>query len=498
MSEKENENGLEEQSNGLKKGIDTIKKKYDRVVRYFRPNENLMVDGYSSSMEKSETNQTVREAKAQKEAAIEAAEESKSSKFRAVRTLSIKRKPHEVVEPKSQENDVDTLANVSNSPEVGEDNSSKYRFVGPRKKKEKTVINISNGENGIDTRIPLDSTDKTINIIINNANYVERENRDRERRMQALGRLGRLAVGTLVVLTTIGCLRSCAGSEIQEEQTVPVLPETSVTEVLGAREEVQNPGNLLYGMVQAMAQEEMTDAEIKGVLAIQNTQLYNWQEQETSQETSFDLAEEFETVKAALADAEARLDKATTTEEKQEVLEEITMLNQTMSNMYVSYEDFVLECADNFYEAANASPDVIMDRESVRVDALVENYQAEMDKCNRNVELSTVAEAYLDIGVDVNVEYGENGVGVYTYEVDTITQTLGKEEEQVVEQETTPEKEAVIDDSQLKDVAESRGRTFEDYARSAGETIAKVADKTYKVAKAFGDGLLNQTDDRDE
>lgn len=487
MSEKENENGLGEQS----KIVETIKKKYDRLVRYFKPEENLMVDAYNGSVEqtKSDKSTTVREVKAQKEAAIQAAEEAKSNKYKVVRRLEVKRKPQEVVAENNQENAVHTLASTSKSPEVGEDDSKKYKFIGVRRPKREAVVNIKNEKTGIDTRIPIEPNTRDINIFINNANTIERENNDRERRIKAIGSLGKFAIGSLVVLTTIGCLRSCGTSEIQEEQTIPVLPETTTTEILGAREEVQNPADIAFGVVGGTGQEETTATYVTG-----DAKIYDWQEQKARQETSFEIAKESEVIINAIKEAEARFASATTPEEKKAAIEELKVLDQTLVNIYVSNEQFIVDVSKDYHEAINASPDDIMDEESKRVDDMVQTYYDEMDKANRNAEFSTVVDAYLNIGVDVNVEYGENGVGVYTYEVETITQTLGMEEEPVVEQENG----SVIDDSQLKDVAESRGRTFEDYARSAGETIGKVADKTYNVAKAFGEGLLDKTDDRGE
>lgn len=393
----------------------------------------------------------------------------------------------------------ETFASISaSSPENSTSNPKKYRIRKvERLKKEESpkkdnVITVT-GPYGGTTIINLNNIDNSVNVIVQNNTVVEERNNLEERIIRNAGRLGRVIAGGLAILAVAGLLRSCTDIPQDHEvltQESGIIQTIDDSEVVGAREEVQNPGELLYALVQACAQEEMTDAEIKGVLAIQNTELYNWKNQETDQENSFDLADDFKAAKEALAEAEAKYDVATTQEEKLTAMAEITSIHQAMAGMYDSYSDYVETLSERFAEAANSSPDKIKDREMDLVKSITDTFKAESLKCNNNIALSTIAETYLNVGHDIDVEYGQNGVGVYVLDKGAFLH----------EQDVSTERiELVIGEEEFDAVVDDRGSLFETYARDAGKVIGELGDKVYDIGKAFISGVMDKdsSDSRD-
>lgn len=255
-----------------------------------------------------------------------------------------------------------------------------------------------------------------------------------------------IGVGIIIIAIPIfvkGC--NCSGIrnpdpeptsivETTEEPTIEPTTEPEEIEIKVREQEpfdleiyeIQNPYEILEGIVNSAGQEGLTANNIEGDTFDGN--LYNADEQFGAETRASEGVEEFRQTKAEIEqNMQILIDPNATKDSKKIAVQRLLELNQNIEKIFNENQDFAEEYARRFEEASRAHEDSNTEKEVIAVTGMVENLKSELGLSSYNVSQLSMINQLLEQGYELDITSAEKDLrGTYEISGEAIREVMKK------------------------------------------------------------------------
>ena len=211
-----------------------------------------------------------------------------------------------------------------------------------------------------------------------------------------------LPVAAILMIPIV--MKTCAGSLDKSNPKDPI-PQTTVVETVDfdiERYDIQNPHEILEGIVNSSGQEGLTSNLIEGDTFKGNQ--YSSEEQFDAEAKASGGIVNFEEIKAEIDEnMQILINDGASNEEKESAARKLLELDQEVENIFNENSEFAEKYTQKFIEASEAHRDSNTDNEKVAVNGMLENYKTELGISTYNRQQIQNIVKLCDEGYQLNI-----------------------------------------------------------------------------------------------